>query len=131
MLRPKLGQVQVETDLTFRGEVVGSPYTLGQVVVNLLENAIHATNGKGTVGISTRRGDHSVELEVWDNGPGIPADIRERIFEPFFSTKSPGEGTGLGLAICRQIAERYGGTLNLQPSPSGARFRLTLPQEQA
>ncbi|MHB1844600.1 MAG: ATP-binding protein [Deltaproteobacteria bacterium] len=127
LLKPKLGQVQVQTSLAFEGDVEGSPHSLGQVLVNLVENALHAVKGEGRVGIESRASDGAVELDVWDDGPGIPEGDRQRIFEPFFTTKPPGQGTGLGLAISRQIVERHGGQLILAPSEKGARFRLTLP----
>jgi two-component system sensor histidine kinase HupT/HoxJ len=128
LLKPKLGGVTVETDLGFAGEVRGSAHSLSQVVVNLVENAIQAVNGRGHVGIQTRESPDGIWVDVWDDGPGVAAENREKLFEPFFSTKRAGEGTGLGLAISRQIAERNGGHLTLQPSDRGARFRLTLPR---
>jgi two-component system sensor histidine kinase HupT/HoxJ len=96
--------------------------------VNLIENAIHAVHGTGHVGIQARESSQGVEVDVWDDGPGVAIEHRAKLFEPFFSTKRAGEGTGLGLAISRQIAERHGGQLDLQPSDHGARFRLTLPR---
>ena len=66
-------------------------------------------------------------VEVTDSGPGISPDLRGRIFEPFFTTREVGEGTGLGLSISHGIASSHGGALALVESPSGARFRLTLP----
>jgi signal transduction histidine kinase len=128
LLKPKLGGVTVETDIAFQGEVRGSAHSLSQVVVNLVENAIHATKGVGHVGIQARESPEGVVVDVWDDGPGVTLENREKLFEPFFSTKRAGEGTGLGLAISRQIAERHGGQLDLQPSDHGARFRLTLPR---
>jgi two-component system NtrC family sensor kinase len=72
-------------------------------------------------------GDQIV-VAVQDNGPGVPADIRERIWEPFFTTKPQGEGTGLGLAICREIISSLGGTLVLDPpGGGGASFSIRLP----
>jgi two-component system sensor histidine kinase HupT/HoxJ len=118
----------VETDIGIEGDVRGSAHSLSQVVVNLVENAIHAVNGTGHVGIQAREAPEGVWVEVWDDGPGVAVENRGKLFEPFFSTKRAGEGTGLGLAISRQIAERNGGQLTLQPSDRGARFRLTLPR---
>ena len=66
-------------------------------------------------------------VEVTDSGPGISPELRGRIFEPFFTTQEVGEGTGLGLSISLGIASSHGGVLALVDSPSGARFRLTLP----
>jgi signal transduction histidine kinase len=128
LLKPKLSRMTVETDIGIEGDVRGSAHSLSQVVVNLVENAIHAVNGTGHVGIQAREAPEGVWVEVWDDGPGVAVENRGKLFEPFFSTKRAGEGTGLGLAISRQIAERNGGQLTLQPSDRGARFRLTLPR---
>jgi signal transduction histidine kinase/ligand-binding sensor domain-containing protein len=106
---------------------------LGQVVLNLLRNAIDALGGAGEVRVSTAVRDGMAELVVADDGPGIPPALRARIFEPFFTTKEVGKGTGLGLAICRQlITENHGGTLELDESVErGACFRVRLPLAQA
>ena len=128
LLRSRLEGVALQKEIRYSGEVRGSGQVLSQVVVNLVENAIQATGGKGPVGIETREEADEVVLDVWDSGPGVSAENRDRIFEPFFSTKKPGEGTGLGLAISRQIAEQHGGHLALAQSDRGARFRLTLPR---
>ncbi len=131
LLRPRLGQIRIEKELAFEGEVEGSPHGLGQVLVNLVENALNAVGSQGSVGIATRLAEGAVQLDVWDDGPGVPDEVRARIFEPFFTTKPPGQGTGLGLAISRQIVERHGGRLDLTPSARGARFRVTLPPATA
>ena len=102
---------------------------LGQVLLNLVRNALDALEGKGEVRVSTAVRDGGVELVVADDGPGIPPELRTRIFEPFFTTKDVGQGSGLGLAICRQIiTENHGGTLELDESVArGACFRIRLP----
>lgn len=80
------------------------------------------------VWISTHRRDHVVEIRVRDNGPGIPVDIREKIFQPFFTTKPTGEGTGLGLSMSYDIiVHGHGGTLTCSDNPGGAEFVITLP----
>ncbi|WP_257460377.1 sensor histidine kinase [Archangium lipolyticum] len=103
---------------------------LGQVVLNLLRNALEAMGAQGRVRVSTCVRDGMAELVVADEGPGVPAELRARIFEPFFTTKEV--GTGLGLAICRQlITENHGGTFELDDSvPQGACFRVRLPLAQ-
>ncbi|HYO73906.1 MAG TPA: ATP-binding protein [Archangium sp.] len=102
---------------------------LGQVVLNLLRNALDALGEKGEVRVSTAVRGGMAELVVADDGPGIPQELRARIFEPFFTTKDVGKGSGLGLAICRQlITENHGGTLELDTSVErGACFRVRLP----
>lgn len=105
-----------------------------QVLLNLLENARQslAARRDGGRGISLRlelEDDAPPVLIVANNGPPIPRELAERIFEPFVTTKAPGEGTGLGLALCREILERYGGSIELS-SPTGdtgVAFRVTFP----
>jgi signal transduction histidine kinase len=87
----------------------------------------------GTITIRTRREQSCAVVEIGDDGPGIPADVRDRIFDAFFTTKEVGEGTGLGLATVRRIvADRHGGSLSVETStepPTGTTFsvRLGLP----
>jgi PAS domain S-box-containing protein len=101
-----------------------------QIVLNLVLNAEQAITGSKERGTITIRafasGRHQV-VEVADDGPGINAELRGRVFEPFFSTKEVGQGTGLGLSISHGIASAHGGSLELCPSEVGACFRLTLP----
>jgi signal transduction histidine kinase/ligand-binding sensor domain-containing protein len=102
---------------------------MNQVFLNLLRNAAHAVGECGLVAVTTRADGAGVRVEVADDGPGVPAELRERIFEPFFTTKPVGQGTGLGLSICRQIVvENHGGTLTVEANPPrGAAFVVTLP----
>jgi two-component system, NtrC family, sensor kinase len=102
---------------------------LQQVVLNLLVNAGYAVGVRGRISIATHSltGGDRVELVVDDTGKGVPEDLREKIFEPFFSTKKD-RGTGIGLGVSRSITEAHGGHLLVADSPSGgARFRLVLP----
>ena len=105
-----------------------------QVLLNLLLNAEHAMKTAGDRGRLTIRimaAPSGVAIEVHDSGPGVPASVAGRIFEPFFSTKDVGQGTGLGLSIAMGIVQSHGGTLMLADSTRGACFRLTLPSSQA
>jgi signal transduction histidine kinase len=106
--------------------VPGDPTTLGQLVLNLLVNAMEAdTNGRD-VEVETRETEQHLEVRVSDRGPGLPAGERERLFEPFWSTKG---STGLGLAISHGIALEHGGTLRAEDRPGGgAVFVLTIPR---
>ena len=99
-----------------RGRGLGSAHSLSQVVVNLIENAIHAVKGVGHVGIEAHEAPEGVVVDVWDDGPGVALENRDRLFEPFFSTKRAGEGTGLGLAISREIAEATAGSSRCSPA---------------
>jgi signal transduction histidine kinase/RimJ/RimL family protein N-acetyltransferase len=102
---------------------------LNQVWTNLLANAIDAMGGRGTISIGVRPTPAGgVEVETCDSGPGIPAEIRGRIFDPFYTTKEVGTGTGLGLHISRSIVARHGGDLELVAAEPGRTcFRVTLP----
>jgi C4-dicarboxylate-specific signal transduction histidine kinase len=100
---------------------------LEQVVVNLVQNALDATVNQDRrhvlVRVYTASGE--ARISVRDNGPGVPAALRQRIFEPFFTTKGE-RGTGLGLVLVRHAVSRMGGTLSLGPSERGAVFRIRL-----
>jgi two-component system NtrC family sensor kinase len=101
---------------------------LVQVLLNLLLNAADACQGGGRILITARASSDGVALSVEDDGPGVAPDVRERLFEPFVTTKEVGQGTGLGLAVCRGLVEAAGGTIALDPdTTSGARFLIELP----
>jgi len=87
---------------------------------------------KWTLTLTTRTTtENYVEILLHDNGPGIPAGVRERIFDPFFTTKADGEGTGLGLYVCRHIILEHQGTIEIDPdSASGTTVRVTLPAKR-
>jgi signal transduction histidine kinase len=101
---------------------------LNQVWTNLIDNAIAAMDGHGTLSIRTKVDGDVLLVEVGDTGPGVPAEIRSRIFEPFFTTKPFGEGTGLGLDISwRIIVNKHHGDLSLVSEPGDTRFQVRLP----
>jgi signal transduction histidine kinase len=105
----------------------GNAALLEQVVANLVQNALDATQGQERRHVLVRVYSASGEarISVRDNGPGVPAALRQRIFEPFFTTKGE-RGTGLGLVLVRHAVSRMGGTLSLGPSERGAVFRVRL-----
>jgi signal transduction histidine kinase len=110
------------------GELRGDPEQLRTVLLNLLRNAAEAAELKGRVVVEVRDRARVVELSVDDTGPGVPEELRERIFEPFLTTRA--HGTGLGLAIVRRVVEAHGGEVLVERGPGGgARFRVTLPRE--
>jgi signal transduction histidine kinase len=101
---------------------------LNQVWTNLIDNAIDAVNGQGEVRIRTRREDDQLVVEIHDNGPGIPEDVRAHLFEPFFTTKGVGKGTGLGLIISyRIVGDRHHGELEFESQPGHTVFLAHLP----
>jgi signal transduction histidine kinase len=121
--------VEVRTELGAPDEIVCYAGPLNQAIMNLLSNAIDAVNGKGTIEISSSAEGSSYVICVADDGSGIPDAIRERVLEPFFTTKPVGLGTGLGLSITYSIVKKHGGELELAPRPGGgtlARIRLPL-----
>lgn len=106
--------------------VLADAVQLRQVLGNLVANAGQAGGGNGQLRIFACRNEAFDEILVEDDGPGVPAELRDEIFEPLVTTKA--KGTGLGLSICRQILERHGGTIELCPNAvRGARFRIRLP----
>jgi signal transduction histidine kinase len=111
-----------------------SPSQLNQVFLNLITNAAQATEGRtegrtAEIRLSTRAPDPGyVEIEVADNGNGIPADVLPKIFDPFFTTKDVGKGTGLGLSIAYKIVEAHGGRISVESKAgAGTRFTVRLP----
>jgi signal transduction histidine kinase len=104
------------------------PGELNQVWTNLIDNAVDAMGGKGRLRIRTSREGADAQVEITDDGPGIPDEIRARIWEPFFTTKGVGEGSGLGLDIVRRIVQRrHGGSIRVDSRPGETRFRVSLP----
>ena len=101
---------------------------LNQVWTNLLDNAIDALGSTGTITLRTRRDGSCIVVDIADTGPGIPAEARSHVFEPFYTTKDVGKGTGLGLDTARRIVqERHGGSLAFDTSEQGTTFHVWLP----
>lgn len=102
---------------------------LNQVWTNIIDNAIDAMNGKGQITIRTFEESDQVFVEIMDNGPGIPKEIQARIYEPFFTTKPPGQGTGLGLHVTHDIVvNRHHGLLLVESKPGETKFQVILPK---
>ncbi len=109
--------------------VQGVGAELNQIWANLIDNALDAVATGGRVEIAARREGRRVVVEVTDDGPGIPAEIRPQIFDPFFSTKDVGKGVGLGLDIVRRSLERHDGEIDVESRPGRTVFRVRLPAE--
>ncbi len=110
-------------------EIQCYPGDLNQVWTNIIDNAIQAMDGHGTLTIRTSAvGEDAIKVEICDDGPGIPQDIVDRIFTPFFTTKPFGEGTGLGLDLAwRIIAQKHHGNVRVESKPGDTRFIIVLP----
>ena len=97
-----------------------------QIIQNLVRNALEATRTGGHVNVAISNGNHEVHIRVTDDGPGIPADVLPRIYEPFFSTKEG--GTGMGMAIVHSLVTMHGGKIEIDTSPQGTKFDVHVPQ---
>jgi two-component system, NtrC family, sensor kinase len=113
------------------------PQDIGRVLLNLINNAFYAVNEKAkqglegyspTVSVSSRKLENVIEIRVQDNGNGIPESIREKIFQPFFTTKPTGQGTGLGLSLAYDIVVKgHGGSLEVNSTEGlGTEFVIRL-----
>jgi two-component system NtrC family sensor kinase len=140
LLKNQLMAARIELTLEFEPglpEVEVHANQIKQVFVNIINNAAQAIattrakQGGGRIEIVTRCEPDGLSVNISDNGPGIPEDVAQRVFEPFFSTKSEGEGTGLGLSICLGIVKEHGGGMRVDPggggSGRGATFTVELP----
>jgi two-component system NtrC family sensor kinase len=123
---PLLADADIQLDAE-RGRIQADPTRLRQVIMNLVQNAVHAGGPDQPVRISGRRARGGYEISVEDSGAGVPEAERSRVFEPFF-TRKPG-GTGLGLAVCRGIVQTHGGSISVTDgSGGGAVFTVWLPE---
>ncbi len=113
------------------------PQDMGRVVLNLIANAFYAVDEKKksglehyepTVSVSTTKKKNAITLKVGDNGMGIPEEVKEKVFQPFFTTKPTGQGTGLGLSLSYDIVKAHGGTLTVKTiSGENTEFSIIFP----
>jgi signal transduction histidine kinase len=103
---------------------------LNQVWTNLIDNALDAMGGTGTLRVRTAREPEGVLVEIGDSGPGVPLEIQAHIFDPFFTTKGIGEGVGLGLDTACRIVRNHHGTIQVESKPGDTRFQVRLPLTQ-
>ena len=118
---------KVELDVPDDFQVLVDVDQLRQVLINLFHNSVQARSDV-TIRVTARAVPGGHEVDVADDGPGIPADIRSRVFDALFTTRA--KGTGLGLSLCRRILEAHRGEITLVPSESGTIFRLWLPDHE-
>ena len=133
MVRPIASgrKVEMETRTCGPGPAMWSdPEALRRILVNLLTNAAQASPEGGRVSAEVSDDGGEALFVVKDHGPGIPRENQSRIFEPFYTTKPPGQGTGLGLSVCQGLAERMGGQIEVDSRlGAGAAFRLRMPKQ--
>jgi signal transduction histidine kinase len=137
LAKDKLFNASIKTDFDESiGNINVIPQDIGGVILNLLTNAFYAVNEKKkkniegyepTVSISTKKTDDKVEIKVSDNGNGIPKNIVDKIFQPFFTTKPTGQGTGLGLSLSYDIIKAHGGEITVETKEGeGTEFIIQL-----
>ena len=130
MLGYKLGdRVTVVRDYgTDVPRIEAYPGELNQVWTSLIDNAIDAMGGAGTLRLAARADGGDVVIEIGDTGPGMPPEVAARAFEAFYTTKDVGKGTGLGLDIAQRIVvERHGGTITIDSQPGQTVLRVRIP----
>ena len=130
MLARKLSGIEVHREYAAALPVVpGYPAELNQVWTNLIDNAADAMAGSGVLSLRTRADADAVFVEISDDGPGVPEEVRSTLFDAFVTTKPTGEGSGLGLENARRIVERrHGGSLSYTTGPEGTTFCVRLPR---
>lgn len=132
MLNHKLKSRGIRVERKYADELpalLGKPGEMNQVWTNILDNAADALEGiiNPEVVIETSASEDRVMVKIRDNGPGIPADIVDRIFDPFYTTKEAGKGTGLGLEVVKSIIEGHGGQVQVSSEPGRTEFEIRLP----
>ena len=129
MVGHKLSGVTVVRDYSASVPQIGAyPGELNQVWTNLIDNALDAMNGSGTLRLVTRAGHDDILVEVGDTGPGMTPPVAARAFDAFYTTKDTGKGTGLGLDIARRtVVERHAGTITIESQPGNTVLRVRLP----
>ncbi len=120
--------VKLIEDYRATSPLLGYPDELTQVWTNLIHNALQAMKNQGELTVKTDENDGQIRVCIRDNGPGIPEEVRDKIFQPFFTTKPAGEGSGLGLDIVRKIVDKHDGSIDFESElGKGTTFTVVLP----
>jgi hypothetical protein len=123
-------KIEIHTDVDDTPSLKIDPDQIQQVFLNLILNARDAMPDGGKLEISVKQSDGHVEMLFADTGQGIDAEVKDKVFDPFFSTKGPAKGTGLGLSICYSIIKDHGGTIEMESEKEkGTRFIIKIPVE--
>ena len=124
--------IQVKKEYSENIEIYCYPDDIKQLWINIIFNAIQAMSGIGVLSINIEKEKidsiNYINIYITDSGPGIPSELQSKIYDPFFTTKKPGEGSGLGLNICKQIIEKHRGFINLKSRPGFTQFKISLPE---
>jgi two-component system NtrC family sensor kinase len=128
-------RVKIIKEYHYEGNIVCDGNQIQQVLINLIINAFHALRNiqreDPFIKIYTRElNQETIEIQIIDNGPGIPKEIQQQVWDPFFTTKAPGEGTGLGLGIVKNITENHHGKVYFESNQDGTTFFIQLPKNQ-
>ena len=128
-------RVKIIKEYHYNGDIVCDGNQIQQVLINLIINAFHALKSiqkeDPFIKIHTRElNQETIEIQIIDNGPGIPKEIQQQVWDPFFTTKAPGEGTGLGLGIVKNIIENHHGKVYFESNNNGTIFFIQLPKNQ-
>ena len=126
LLRQRLKSCNFSLQYNASCFIKGNIQHIVHVWINLLSNAIEATQGTGTIEINVFKENNEVIVTVQDNGPGIPTEIANKIFTPYFTTKKNQGGTGIGLDICKNVIALIGGTLSVTSQPGKTTFTVRL-----
>ncbi|HMV80332.1 MAG TPA: ATP-binding protein [Leptospiraceae bacterium] len=119
--------IEVIKEFHFQPQINCNQDELTQVWTNLMQNSIHAMNGSGTLKVSIRRAEDMAEIRISDTGSGIPKEIQDKIWDPFFTTKDQGQGTGLGLGIVKNILEKHKAKISVESVPGSTVFTVLIP----
>jgi signal transduction histidine kinase len=128
--QPRLARSHIRLEISVAKDlprVRADATQLEMAFLNLVTNALDAMPGGGALSLVARPSLDGISVEVADTGPGIPADLIDRLFESWVTTKPAGQGTGLGLAIVRDVVRAHGGTVSASNEPTGARFVIDFP----